>query len=283
MKAPAAGTAFEIGLYQVLARLVPERVLVPIAVDPERAWIVLPDGGTSLGERLDGPELADALAEALGHYAELQRTLGDSVEELRGVGVSDMRPAVMLDRFDEVLDVTGAALAASRMEGGADIHRRATALRPTVASWCEHLSASRVPPSLDHNDLHPWNILGEPRPPTGDTRFYDWGDSVVAHPFASLLTPLGFVQRLLDVTLDDPRLLATRDRYLTAYRDYGDDEDLAATVETACRVAKVARVLTWDRALQAARRNGDEIADEWHDAPLEVLASLLEDSYLGEV
>ena len=60
MKLAGAGTAFEVPLYRVLARAVPERVLTPIAVDVERAWLLLPDGGSSLGERDAG---LDALVE----------------------------------------------------------------------------------------------------------------------------------------------------------------------------------------------------------------------------
>ena len=51
MKAAGSGTAFEVPLYRVLAREVPERVLTPIASDVERAWLLLPDGGPSLGEQ----------------------------------------------------------------------------------------------------------------------------------------------------------------------------------------------------------------------------------------
>jgi hypothetical protein len=46
----ASGTAVEIGLYEILHQVVPDRVLAPIAVDVTRGWIVLPDGGASLGE-----------------------------------------------------------------------------------------------------------------------------------------------------------------------------------------------------------------------------------------
>ena len=53
LKATGPGTSFEVRLYPLLARLVPEQVLTPIAADPERGWIVLPDGGPSLGEQLD--------------------------------------------------------------------------------------------------------------------------------------------------------------------------------------------------------------------------------------
>ena len=61
MKVAGAGTAFEVPLYALLARVVPDDVLVPIALDVERAWLLLPDGGLSLGETEAG---ADAVIDA---------------------------------------------------------------------------------------------------------------------------------------------------------------------------------------------------------------------------
>jgi len=55
-KAAAPGAAFEVGIYELLARAVPDRVLLPIALDVERAWIVLSDGGPRLAA---GSEEAD--------------------------------------------------------------------------------------------------------------------------------------------------------------------------------------------------------------------------------
>jgi Phosphotransferase enzyme family len=277
LKAAGPGTAFEVGLYDLLARIAPGRVLTPLASDPERGWILLPDGGLPIGERLAGTELTTALVEALGQYGQLQRELATHVDELLTLGVADMRPAVMPDRFDEALEVAGAAI--DGRGGTADAHAthaRVAAMRPTFARWCRQLGESRVPVSLDHNDLHPWNILG-----TGVATFYDWGDSVVAHSFAAMLVPLGFVQRLLDAKLDDPAFLRARSTYLEGFAHTSGEEDLGATLELACRVAKVAHALTWNRALQAARDDGEEIDDDWVRAPLESVASLLDESYLG--
>ena len=171
MKLAGEGTAFEVPLYRVLARAVPERVLTPIAVDVERAWLLLPDGGSSLGERDAG---LDALVDALVEYGRLQRELEPAVEEMLALGVPDMRPQVMPARFHEALAAAG---------GNADV----AAMEPEVIGWCERLAASPLAPSLDHNDLHPWNMLEGPR-------YYDWGDSVIAHPFAAMLVPLGYLQ-----------------------------------------------------------------------------------------
>jgi hypothetical protein len=264
LKAAAPGTAFEVGLYELLARVAPDRVLTPIATDVERGWIVLPDGGPTLGDRLAGAELVDGLGDALVRYGQLQVELAPHLDELLGLGVADMRPAEMPARFEQALDVTAGAM-------DRETHRRVAAMRPSVEAWCERLAASSVPASLDHNDLHPWNVLA-------GARFYDWGDSVVAHPFAAMLVPLGMIRDLLEAGLDDPRLLRIRDAYLEAFTTPG--EDLASTLEVACRIAKIARVLTWDRALRSARDEGEDIDPDFVDAPVETLASLLDDSHL---
>ncbi len=276
LKAAGPDTAFEVGLYELLARVAPDRVLRPIATDRARGWIVLPDGGLPLGDRLEGAAMTEALVAAIVRYGELQLDLAPHVEDLLALGVADMRPARMLERFDQALETTGRAIDDGNAEGRA-IHREVAAMRSTVASWCEQLEASRLPPSLDHNDLHPWNILTD----SGEARFYDWGDSVVAHPFAAMLVPIGFVLRQLDVPVDDPSFRRARDAYLELFTAAAPDEDLAGTFDLACRVAKIASVLTWDRALAAAREQGEEIDDFWASAPLETLASPRDTSYLG--
>src|SRR5918993_1046340 len=250
MKAAGPQTTFEVELYPLLARTVPERVLTPLAADTTRGWVLLPDGGPTLGDRLEDSELVQRFVDALVHYARLQRTLAPHVGDLLALGVADMRPQVMPERFEQALEA-----AAPYVEQHGDPEARAAFARvgrlpDAVATWCSQLVDSRLPPSLDHNDLHPWNVLD-------GARFYDWGDSVVAHPFAAMLVPLGFVQRLLDVDLDNAQYVRARDAYLDVFADDAPGEDLASTLALACTVAKIARALTWDRALRAARGVAD--------------------------
>jgi hypothetical protein len=233
LKAGGRRTGYEAGLYEVLAELAPERVLVPLAVDAARGWVLLPDGGPPVGERL---------VDALPRYAELQRALAAAVARLVALGVPDMRPAVMPERFEEALAATAPS----------DLHPRLEALRPQAAAWCRRLGESAVPASIDHNDLHGHNVLSGPR-------FYDWGDSVVAHPFASMLLPLS-------MAAPEDRA-GLRDAYLEPWRDLGTHAELEATLELACRVGTIARALTWVRAAGAD--------PAWAAAPLATLAELL--------
>jgi aminoglycoside phosphotransferase (APT) family kinase protein len=209
---------------------------------------------------------------ALGHYGELQRTLARDVDELLAIGVADMRPQAMAGRFDEALAAGRRFVDRAGDERDRAVLARVEAARERFAEQCSELASRPGGASLDHNDLHPWNILGDPG--AGSTRFYDWGDSVVAHPFAALLVPLGFAARV------SPQAVArARDAYLEAFADLGTHAELVATLELACRVAKVARALTWERALLA----GDEAESdpEFARAPLATLESYLGESYLG--
>jgi hypothetical protein len=73
--------------------------------------------------------------------------------------------------------------------------------------------------------------------------------------------------------------LRLRDSYLDVFSDLAPRAELVGALELACRVGKIARALTWNRALTTP--GGEDIDEEWARAPLETLASLLDDSYLG--
>jgi hypothetical protein len=277
-KACGPATAFEAGLCELTGRVAAEHVLSPIATDLARAWILLPDGGPSLGDRLTGAPLADAMEAALAAYGHFQRALAPQVSVLLELGITDMRPAIMPSRFEEALQAVGARLETSGNAGERAVFERVLGLRGTVAAWCDQLAAADGQLSLDHNDLHPWNVLTGTGGGTRAVRFYDWGDSVVAHPFASMLVALGYMRQHLGVSLDHPRVLRLRDAYLDTFSDLGPHAERVATLQLACRVGKIARALTWHRALAA---QGYDQAGEFSGAPFKCLASLLDDSYVG--
>ena len=237
-KAAGPATAFEAGLVQLLARLAPDAVLTPIAADPERGWLLLPDGGEPLpADRFDGA----------ARYGALQRGLVAHAGELLALGVPDMRPAIMPARSRGARR-GGRDRGARGRPGDRELVTRAAALEPAFGTGAP---ARERAPSLDHNDLHRWNVLG-------DGRFFDWGDAVVAHPFATLLVP--------DMLDADPG----------AYLDgFGDRHALREEAELARRVATIARVLTWERALRSAWEQGEALDERWTAAPAETLATLL--------
>ncbi len=276
LKAAGPGTAFEVGLYELLHEVAPAHVLTPLATDVDRGWVVLEDGGTPLGERLGGDALVDAMAAVLPQYGQLQRDLAPHAEDLLALGVADMRAEAMPARFEEALATVGAYVARRGDPAERERYERVVGLGDTVAGWCQRLAAAPGAASLDHNDLHPWNVFMS----AGRAHFYDWGDSVVAHPFASMLVAIGYMQRHVpEVERGDPRMLGLRDAYLEAFTDLAPHGELVETLGLACQVGKIARTLIWDRALRAL--DPGDVPDEWADAPFENLIALLDDSHPG--
>ena len=258
MKAAGPATAFEVGLYELLHRVAPDHVLRPIATDTDRAWMVLEDGGPVLTDLIEGDELVAAMAAALGRYAELQRLVAPHAEELVALGATDMRPALLPERFEHALE-----LVTDR-----DDRARLEALRPDVARWCAELAGAPGDASIDHNDLHPDNVFAGPPP-----RAYDWGDSVVAHPFATMLTGLGFMRaRVLDAPEDDPRVLRLRDAYLDGFTDLAPRAELVRALELAKRLALIAHALTWNKVLGAMP--AADVPEGWDAMPASFLMSL---------
>ncbi|MFN8112312.1 MAG: phosphotransferase [Solirubrobacterales bacterium] len=260
LKASAPATAFEVPAYAVLAAAVPDRILTPLAADPERGWLLLPDGGPPLGERSE--DAAAVLAPALAAYGRLQRRLEDHVDAFLAAGVPDMRPEVMQERFEEALLYAMEAPGADE-----DAITRVAALREPVAEWSAELASSPVPPSLDHSDLHPFNILGEVDEPL----FFDWGDSSIAHPFAAMFVPL-------DLAGPEHHDEA-RDAYLGAFADLAPHDRLLDDLDLARRLAQVARALTWERGLRATRERGEQTEEKFENAALETLLELAAETY----
>ena len=239
--------------------------------------MLLPDGGRTLAELLEGDALAQALADALPVYAALQRAVAPHAGRLLELGLADMRAAAIPQRFEQALEVVRGYVEAHGDGEDRAALQRAAALGPQVAGWARELADAPGDVTIDHNDLHAHNVLLR----DGEATFFDWGDSVVAHPFSSMSVALTFIQQraLGGCELDDPRLLAVRDAYLAPFADLAPHAELVRTLEIACRLAKVGRALTWEWVIGSLQPA--DVIDEWRRAPLACLRSLADDSYLG--
>jgi len=273
-KTTAPDMANDAALTVLLAGEAPNLVLAPLAVDLERRWMLLPDGG---------PRLRDALAEDpdLGHwerilpvYAELQRRVEGRETELLAAGALDRRPETMPRLFDQLLDA-GEWLMLGEPDGLTDDQlAQLHALRPRYADACAELEAAAIGSSIQHDDLHDGNVLAGAR----GYRVIDWGDSGVAHPFATLLVTLrsvGHAFELGDWTpfgLAAPELERLRDAYLEPWSDRLSRAELIRLVRIAGWTGMLARALVWTLGMRHAT---DTELTEWHSAVPAWLTELL--------
>jgi len=168
-KWPREGFDYEAALLELIVPLAPELVTEVIALRPERGWVLMADAG----ER--GRDRPVEWAPLLSRYAELQIATAPLAGELLERGVFDFRLSALDDRFDALLAVLDADLAAA-------LSRRL----PRIVSRVRELAACPLPVMLDHGDLHDANVFVR----AGHARILDWGDANVAHPLFSLIVEM---------------------------------------------------------------------------------------------
>jgi hypothetical protein len=224
--------AFEPRLSAELYSRWPDLVGEVLAYDEERAWLLLADAGNRIGPATE-PWL-----ELLPRYAELQQGEAKHAEEHIANGVPDLTLASVPARYVELL--------------GRDLP---VELRPLdeLERLCAELAASRLPASIQHDDLHGSNVYER----NGRLRLLDWGDSSVSHPFFSLVVTF--------------RLVGESTRLRAAYLEpWGSG--LEEVFELALRVGAVAHAIAWARQ----REFLDSAQQKEFDAPFaEVLRGAL--------
>lgn len=254
VKTCGAGGRYEAGLTALLAKVAPEWTLQPLAVDIDRGWLLLPDGGPDLRTAFpDGP--ADVIAglwtSMLTEYAGLQRRMVEFVPHLLAVGVPDLRAHQALARFDALVrEHTTDPLRQRLLDSGS-----------RFAEVCDRLSSSAVPATLQHDDLHAGAVfcgadgLGVPA-------FFDWGDAMVSHPFATLVVTRQVLALTLGVENSAAAVERVTDAYLGQWSDIAPAAELRTELGDVTQLGRLGRAWSWARALGEA---GPEQVRQWDD------------------
>jgi Phosphotransferase enzyme family len=252
LKASGPASAHEGRLLETFrARAVPH-VLLPLAVHPERPWMLFDDGGPTLRQTRpagDGDHDLAAWERILREYAELQRSLesDEAVAEMFAAGTPDGRPAALPGELARLLDDDGAwaRLSPEEREEGAIARRRLREVLPEVVALAAELDALGVRASVQHDDFHGGNILVGP---AGD-RFFDWGDALVAHPFATLTTTFNSIAHKTGLPQHDPVFARLEDAYLEEWTGVAPLPELRRAARLARVLGCIGRALAWERAL----------------------------------
>jgi hypothetical protein len=195
-----------------------------IARDEDRAWLLLEDGGTAIRVLGNPPE---AWLEVLPLYAELQRGETAYVAAHVAHGVPDLRTETLPERYEAML--------ARELPLEAEEVDRLRRFAPRFTELCAELAARGIPDTVQHDDLHLANVYEK----HGRMLVLDWGDSCIAHPFASLVVTFEHLEQLAP---GDPWFARLRDAYLEPWGD-----DLLDTFELAFRVGTIAHAFAWFR------------------------------------
>jgi hypothetical protein len=234
-KASIAPLAYEVPLLEALGANTPDRVPRLVAADAARVWMLMEDAGTRVTDlHPDGPPIA-MWQDFLRAYGRLQIDVAPAADALVSQGVPDRRLPRLVDGFLRVLENDRLV----RPPGGAAVDdrelRRLRALEPTLAEAIDVLAALDLPDTVQHDDLHAWNVcIGR----DGGYRVIDWGDACVAQPLLSLYIPLAHV--------GDDGASEVRNAYLEPWTALRSHAELAAACDAAVMLAQLTGVLKWE-------------------------------------
>lgn len=169
----------------LLAESWPRSVPTIVASDSRRRWTLMTDfGGRPLNTL---PERC--WAEAVAHFSSLQVSSARQVERLTSIGCPIRTPEQLLAAYRRILSKPFACGAgAAEPDAAVDVSalRRRT---DKFARWCSELSAHTIPSAVVNEDFRLYNVVAVNRA----YLFFDWTDTVLAHPFFSMARFLDFV------------------------------------------------------------------------------------------
>jgi tRNA A-37 threonylcarbamoyl transferase component Bud32 len=240
-KAVISDLAYEAALTKALFRWFPDCVPQILAIDPQRGWLLMADGGIKLRDVLKTTDDIQHWEALLPSYAKLQQESAQYVDELLGMGVCDRRLAILPTQFQALLDDED-AIGLNHANGLAlDEYQQLQNCFDRVVRMCERLATFGIPETLHHGDLHDGNvfILND------RYRFFDWGDSSISHPFFSLHNTYHSLRRDFNLNADSDWFKRLKSSYLNAWTDDEPTEQLELAFELAQHLATIPAALRW--------------------------------------
>ena len=207
----------------------------PIATDPSRVWMLLPDAGASLWESHD----LDAWEAAIRGHARHQRDWIGRETELFRIGCLDRRLSGLAASFDDLAsDDTVLAFL------DPPVRDRLGTAAPAMRALIAEAAALGIPETLVHGDLHGGNVgLRGNR-----TIVFDWTDACVAQPFLDLVTFLGQSEVLDAAPGARDRLRAA---YLEEWHGVATGDALARAAELAEPIGMLHQAVSYQYMLPA--------------------------------
>jgi len=162
-----------------LAELFPRFMPEVLATRPEwNGWLSREAEGQNLGEAKD----IDAWKLAVADLAKLQIESISSSESFLSLGAHDLRSDALLSAIDPFFDLVARLMDRQPKSPPAILSGEELSLtRILLDDALTMLADLRIPTTLGHLDLNPWNIIVS----TDSCTFLDWAEAYVGQPFFS--------------------------------------------------------------------------------------------------
>lgn len=251
-KASASVARHDTAVTQTIFRYRPDTIPAVLAIDADRGWLLLAEGGQRLREVFKAGRPMSDWSQILADYANLQIDLAGHVDEFLALGTPDQRLVHLPGLYAEILADTQWLLIDQPDGLAAAEYERLVAAAPPVAEMCRQLAGYAVPESLHHNDLHDGNIFVW----NGRYLFFDWGDSSISHPFFCLRTVFVSMENTFGLTENDPIFDSFGRDYWMCWTQFETETNLAAAFALAQRLWPLSSAVKYHTFLNRIEDDG---------------------------
>lgn len=241
-KASAPIFSYEAVLTQFLSQHWPDHMPVVLAIDPQRGWMLMRDGGTPLGATYE-VEIA-RMEEMLVSYAHIQSEMAAYADEMQALGSPDRRLARLPALYEEALAAIPLLCIGQQNGLSAEEYEQLRAFTPELKAMCALLASYNIPETLHHDDFHTRNILVQGERFT----FFDWAECCLGHPFYSMVILQRDAKYLLAYSDEMLERLCTV--YLEQWTRFEPMERLREAFVLAQKLGKLCRALTYYNLIQ---------------------------------
>ncbi len=219
----------EPALTQLIAAASPGSVPSLIAVDTDRAWMLM----RAFDQREDDRDAGAAML-AAREIARLQMMMTGRLDELWAAGAPDRRRAATVDGLNLIINESVELDQLSARE-----RQTAQTMEPWLVGQLDALEATGMPYSLGHGDLH----LGNVTVVNDRALLYDWTDAAVTFPV------LDIALLSQSAGIDDPAAVSAA--YATLWREHCPAADIDTALLLAPRVNRIYQAISYEGIYRA--------------------------------
>ncbi len=216
--------------------------MLPKIVDYDETHLVfiMEEAGSPLRYRLKEKYEIVLINKALTLYANLQKESINEVSELIELGVPDWRLEKLPGLYQKLLNFKDLFI-----KDGLDFteFEALVQLAPKFENLCQQLGQYRIPETLEHGDFQDNNFLIQ----NNHLTINDWGDSVISHPFFSLISFLWSAKRNHNLLEGSENYLYLKSRYLNQWLEYESSERIEEAFQIATKINSIKFVNNFHR------------------------------------
>lgn len=221
LKHTPALLALEAPVIQILHNQFHARVPIVIAHNTELNCFLMKDAGRPLREILKQQFDAALFCKAIDQFTSLQLATADHVDVFLDIGVPDWRFNKLPDLYKELLSQKEILIEDGLSE--IEISELETLL-PTVSNLCKKLSDYSIRQTIVQPDFNDNNTLIDDT--SQDITIIDLGETVISHPFFSLVNCLHQIKKHHGLTVKDDMYQWIMDACLNNYMNLDSKKHL---------------------------------------------------------